>query len=1136
MKKKCNHLRADGIRHPLVKILIAMKLTVILSLLIFSQAFAIKSYSQRTSLDLKMENATIKEVLRVIESKSEYFFLYNNDLINVDRTVSIDVKNEKIQDLLSNLFAGSDINFTVKDRQIVLSPHSSNSNVASEILQQNKSITGKIIDSSGSPLPGASIVLKGSSIGTISDNNGNYTLPNVPANSTILISFVGMKSQEIAVGMNTTIDVTLIEDAFGIDEVVAIGYGTVKKSDLTGSVSSLRKDDMNKGVNSTITGLLQGKAAGVQITQASMEPGGGTTVQIRGAGSVNAGSDPLYVIDGLPIENGQVISGTGATMPGVRVPRSPLSNINPSDIESIEILKDASATAIYGARGANGVILVTTKKGSSGAMKISYNGFTGIQSPINLIEVLKAEDYKTVLNKILDTPGSNVSETERVTDIQNGGTDWQNELLKDAIVQSHSLSFTGGNNGTKYFASLNYFNQDGVLKTSGYERYDSRLNLEHRSNKMLFGVNFSTSYTHDNVVPVGFSTNEEGSSLYDARGFDPTLSIFDASGNYQTSSMLNLDNPLAKLYGKTSETDNYRSLGTLFGEYTILKGWTAKVNVGFDARNSRRDTYVSRLTKDGRANSGVATILTGTRNNYLGEFTTTYNRELSNNSSFTVMGGITYQKFININFAGTGKGFPVDESKTDNIGLANSALYTMESSKNNNKLLSYIGRANYNLFDQFLFTATLRVDGSSRFGTNNKYGYFPSGAFAWKMSDYDFIKNLNLFNSLKLRASVGRTGNQDIGNFLSITTFGQGAAVIMGGQQYVTLAPTRIANPNLKWETTEQINVGLDMGFVQNRISVSMDYFQKNTFDMLFDLPIPASTGYTSIMSNIGNIKNDGFEFTIDSRNLQGKLKWNTSLNFSTLKNKVTDIGDISEIIHTDAGQSTTQIAIIRVGETLNSFYGYKTDGIWQTTEEITASGTKDPVKPGDVKFVDMNGDHVVNTNDRVILGKSIPSFTMGMTNVFEYKNFQLNIFVDAASGVSMLNNSKVETYYPVSHRRNRIAEPYLNRWTPENPSTKYPSFVNPAGQGNKAVSDLTVEDASYIRLQSAQLSYQVPLRNKKIFDRINVYISGQNLYTWTNYSGQDPSTNSNGNSSLKIDFNSYPVSRTFTLGVELGF
>lgn len=1093
-----------------------------------SSLLATNVKSQVAKVSFSIKDANFVKVLDAIESQTDYLFVYNKDEIDLNREINVEVKNQSVAAVLSGIFKDMSIEYAMVGNNIMLMSKIGNS--------QQKSISGKVTDSSGSVLPGVSVVVKGTTNGTITDGNGNYSLLNVPENAIVQFSFVGMKGQEVAVGEKIIVNVTLEEETIGIDEVVAIGYGTVKKSDLTGSVTSLRKDDMNKGVTPTIAGLLQGKAAGVQITQASAEPGGGTTIQIRGAGSVNAGSGPLYVVDGLPIETGQVVSGAGSSMPDVRVPRSPISNINPSDIESIEILKDASATAIYGARGANGVILVTTKKGSSGDMKISYNGYAGIQSAVNMIDVLNADDYKRILNEIMDTPGSNVSQTEKVGDIQNGGTNWQDQLLQNALVQSHSLSFTGGNNGTKYFASLNYFDQEGVLKTSGYERYDSRLNIEHRADKMLFGVNFSTSYTHDNVVPVGFSTNEEGSALYAARGFDPTLGIFDASGNYQVTSLSNLDNPLALIYGKTSKTDNYRTLGTIFGEYSILKGWTAKLNLGFDTRNSQRDSYVSRLTKDGRANAGVATILTGTRNNYLGELTTTYNRELSNSSSLTVMGGITYQKFINNNFSGTGKGFPVDETLTNNMGMANAALYTMGSARNNNKLLSYFGRANYSLLNQFLFTATLRVDGSSRFGTNKKYGYFPSGAIAWKMHEQQFIKDLNIFSSLKFRASVGRTGNQDIGNFLSITTFGQGASVILGGQQLVTLAPTRIANPDLKWETTEQINVGFDMGFMENRITASVDYFQKNTFDMLFDLPIPASTGFTSIMSNIGNIKNDGFELTVDSRNLQGKFKWNTSLNLSTLKNRVTDTGDIPQIIHTDAGQSTTQIAIIKVGETLNSFYGYQTDGIWQSTEEITASGTKDPVKPGDVKFVDQNGDKVVNTNDRVILGKSIPSLTMGMTNVFEYKSFQLNIFVDAASGVSMLNNSKVETYYPVSHRRNRMAEPYLNRWTINNPSNEYPSFVNPAGQGNKAVSDLTVEDASYIRLQTAQLSYQVPLKNRKVFDRVNVYISGQNLYTWTKYTGQDPATNSNGNSSLKIDFNSYPVSRTFTLGLELGF
>jgi len=1112
------------------------KIMRITLLLVLGLCFTVsaKSYSQTKLMDVKLSNATIQDAIGYVEEHSDFVFLYKKEDINLRKRVDVQLTGANIDQILATVLKDEKVTYDVYDRQIVIRKAESDAVSA----QQKKSITGKVTDEKGQTLPGVSIVVKGTTTGVVTDANGGYAIQNIPNDAILQFSFGGMQMQEVATSGKANINVVLAEETVGIEEVVAIGYGTVKKSDLTGAVASLKKEDLNTGVITSMSGLLQGKAAGVQIQQGSAEPGGGITIQIRGAGSVNAGSEPLYVVDGLPIETGQVISGTGANITASRAPRSPISNINPADIQNIEILKDASATAIYGARGANGVILVTTKKGSSGALKINYSGYGGIQKPISMVSVLTATDYKRILNEILDTPGSNVSQTERVGEIQNGGlgTIWQDQLIRQAPVQSHSLSFTGGSNNTKYFASLNYFNQEGIMINSGYQRYDSRFNLEHKANKMLFGINFSTSYTYDDLLQGGFDTNEQGDPLYAARNYDPTLAIFNADGTYQRSSLLNVENPLALANGERSKAANYRTLGTIYGEYTILKGWTAKLNLGFDVRNSRRDDYVSRITQDGLANGGVGTILTGTRTNYLGELTTTYNRDLNNNSSFTVLGGITYQKFSNLDFSGTGRGFPVDETMTNNMGMANAALYEMSSSKSNNKLLSYIGRANYNLNNKFLFTATLRADGSSKFGENNKFAYFPSGAFAWKMTDYEFIKKLNLFSSLKFRTSYGETGNQNIANYLSITTFGIGANVIMNGQQLVSLQPLRIANPDLKWETTKQFDVGFDMGFLDNRIVTSIDYYQKNTEQMLFALPVPASSGYTSIMSNIGNIKNEGFELTIDSRNIQGKFTWNTSMNISTLKNRVTDIGSISEIIHTGAGQTTTQIAIIRVGETLNSFYGYKTNGIWQSQAEISASGTKDPVKPGDIKYVDQNGDNVVNSSDRVIIGKSIPSFTMGLTNTFTFKNFELNFFIDANSGMQMLNNSKVETYFPVSHRRNRIAEPYLNRWTTANPSTENPSFVNPAGQGNKSVSDLTVEDASYIRLQSMQLTYNVPLKSTKIFDRVSFYISGQNLHTWSNYTGQDPTTNSNGDSTLKIDFNSYPVARTFIFGVELGF
>ncbi|MGM9790370.1 MAG: SusC/RagA family TonB-linked outer membrane protein [Candidatus Cryptobacteroides sp.] len=1000
---------------------------------------------------------------------------------------------------------------------------------------QKITVTGIIRDASGQPVIGAGVIEEGSAAnGTITDESGRFSLA-VQKGANVKVTCIGYDDYVFHAETTSPMNITLSEDSKLLEEVVVIGYGTVKKKDLTGSVASFRKKDMSQGVNPSLSALLEGRAAGVIVTQSSAEPGGGISVQVRGAGSVNASSSPLYVIDGLPIETNNVVSGQGASVPGVSAARNPLSGINPSDIESIEVLKDASATAIYGARGANGVILVTTKKGASGKAKVTYDGSVGIQMPKKMIDVLNAEDYKRILNEIQATEGSGVAANEIVGDIQDGGTDWQGELLRKSVVHSHSLSLAGGTNNVKYYASMNYFGQDGVLKTSAYDRYDGRVNVEYTGKKLKAGANISTSYTKDKVVPLGYNTNEEGGVLYAARNFDPTLAIKNEDGTYQRSDFLNVDNPIAILYGKTSTTNNYRTLGTAFAEYTILDGWKIKANVGFDVRNSRRDTYVSQLTKDGRANSGVGNIFTGTRGNWLAELTSTYNKDFRNNSSLSTLIGATFQKFTMQSFNGTAKGFPVDNVLTNNMGMGDAELFKMGSSMENNKLLSFIGRVNYSLKDTYLFTVTMRVDGSSKFGANNKFGYFPSGAFALKLNNYDFIRNLNTFDDLKLRLSYGRTGNQDIGNYMSITTFGTGGKIDLDNSLQISLEPSRLANPDLKWETTSQYNVGLDMAFFKSRLSVTAEYFYKYTSDMLFNRPIPASTGYSQRLENVGDISNQGFELTINSRNIEGVFSWNTSFNLGTLKNRVENLGGIPDMIHTGAGQTTSQIAIIREGEALNSFYGYETAGIWQSEDEIKASGTKDNVRPGDIKFVDQNGDNVVSSDDRVIIGKSIPSVTMGFGNEFIWKGFNLNIFFDGAFGFQMLNNSVVESYYPVSHRRNRIAELYKNRWTPENPSTKYPSFVNPNRQGVRPVNDLTVEDASYFRLQTLQLTYNVPLKTDKL-SNLAFYILGQNLFTITKYSGQDPAFNSNNSSTLRIDFNSYPTYRTVTLGMNISF
>ncbi len=1121
-KRECIFLKRN-LR--VTKLLLIMKISFLLTIVFLIQVNA-KTFSQVSNVSLSNSNIEIKEVLRMIEMQTEMHFFYSENLDELNKKIKIEAANVPINEILKTILGDLELTYKIFDENLVV--------ISSEKFnKQEIVIKGKVTDNSGNALPGVNVVEKGTTNGTVTNIDGQYTINANSADAILSFSFVGYLTEEVQVSGRTTVDVLLIEDIQALDEVVVIGYGTVKKSDLTGSVSSLNKEDLNVGSNSSIDGLIQGKSSGVQVIQASAEPGGDMDIRIRGAGSINASSSPLYVIDGLPIDNSDIASNVGSGIVGTRTPRNPLSSINPADIESIEILKDASATAIYGARGANGVIIVTTKKGQEGRLNVSYSGYSGLQNIDKKLDLFSPTEYKEVLNQILDEGGGDASADQRIGDIQNGGTDWQDLITRQGYVNSHSLSFSGGKDKTNYYASLNYFNQKGIVLSSAMERYDARLNLDHQTENFHFGVNFSLAFNDDDYVSYGYGINEGAGAIYAAINFDPTLSPYNEDGSYQKSDYISIDNPLALIYGEDSRSKKYRSMGTLFGEYTILPGWTVKLNLGVDAQNARRDSYVSQVTQQGQGSGGIASVLNVTRSNYLIEGTSTYIKDLNKNHSINLMGGVTYQEFMFYNFSGTGSGFNNEITKTENMGMADPTTYDMGTSKSSSELFSVIGRANYSAFDKYLFTATFRADGSSRFGENNKFGYFPSFAFAWKLHHEDFIENLNIFSQLKLRASWGQTGNQEIGNYQSLTTFGTSSDAVMDQQKISTLHPSRIGNPDLKWETTTQMDIGIDFGFIENRINFSMDYFQKNTTDMLIYLPIPSSTGYSSILQNIGSIENKGFELLVDTKNTVGKFKWNTSFNVSTTRNEVTDLGGLSEIIHGDAGW-VSSLAIIKEGETINSFYGYEIEGVWQENDDF--SQTTDNVQPGDQKYKDVNGDGKVDTEDRVILGNSFPDFIWGLTNNFSYKNFTLNIFFEGSQGVSMLNSNLVDTYFPISFRRNRYAEPYLNRWTADNPSNKYPSFINPNGQGDKSVNSYTVEDASYVRLKTVKLSYDFNLTNRKVIKDASIYITGQNLLTFTNYSGYDPASNSNGSSSLKIDYNSYPQAKIFMIGAEINF
>lgn len=999
-----------------------------------------------------------------------------------------------------------------------------------------KTVTGKVnSDDSPGGLPGVNVIVKGGNLGTMTDFDGLYTL-QVPSDSSVLMfSFLGFKTQEINVGNQSTINVTLVPDVSALDEVVVVGYGTQVRRDITGSIASLNEDSFSAQANTNVDQMIQGKAAGVQVVQNSGEPGGGMSINIRGVGSINAGSSPLYVVDGLPINNSALISQTGNQIAANRSPRNPISFLNPEDIESIDILKDASATAIYGSRGANGVVMITTKKGKSGDLRIDYSTHIGINQVHNRLDLLNPEEYRTGINALIDAGAG--SDAERVTEIQGNGTDWQDVVFRDqAILQKHNVSFSWGNENTTYLATVNNTREEGLLKNTEFNRFSGRFNLNHRTEKVNFGINSTSSYIKDNFVPQGFDLNLRGGAVNAAKLYDPTLGIRDGDGNFVTSQFFDIDNPEAIITGNQITGNRYRYLGAVFLEYFIIPGLGVKVNVGADVNNEDKSVYKDRTTIIGNSLGGVATAYSATESNYLIEGTVNYVTKIGDHDINALL-GVTTQKFQTRFSEQQANNFTTDATGATNFGLADRSTLINNSSKETNSLLSYLGRLNYKYLDRYLLTATYRVDGSSRFGEGNRFGFFPSVSAGWLLDQEKFFSN-DIVNTLKLRASWGQTGNQEIGNNQSLSTFSSGnrTSYVLDDQFVTSLNPSRIANPDLKWETTEQIDIGIDFGLFNDKISGSVAWYSKKTTDMLLNLPVPTSSGFTGQLVNIGSMKNTGFELAINTYNITGKdFSWNSNLNFSTLNNEVTELGGIPQILSGNFSAAANEVGIITPGEPLRSFFGYDITGVWQQGDDLTQ--ITNSVSPGDFKFRDVDGDGTIDGDDRVILGNSFPEFTWGFTNSFNYKGWNLNILFTGVEGADMINGNLLEQYYPRSGIRvNRFAEPFRNRWTPQNPTNDQPSYLGLSQQG-LAVNSKTVVDASYVKLQSIRLSYKLPANLiKNTFRSAEIYVTGLNLATFSDYEGFDPALNPNGSANFRIDWNGYPSATSLLLGFNIGF
>lgn len=978
-------------------------------------------------------------------------------------------------------------------------------------------------------IPGINVLVKNSLTGTATDAQGKYSI-SVSTNATLVFSGIGFITQEVALNNRNVLDITLQEDTKQLSELVVVGYGTQKKSDLTGSVSSISEAQFKKTPVVSLDNGLRGRAAGVQVTSTSNQPGGATTIRIRGSNSVNTGSEPLYVIDGFPVFNDNSATAGGATV-GPKL--NALSLINPNDIVSIEVLKDASAAAIYGARGANGVVLVTTKKGQEGKMKIEVNAYYGVQKVSKTLPLLNATEYAQLVN---DANGKAIYTADQIASFGQG-TNWQDEIFRSAPVQNYQVAASGGDAKTKYSLSLNYFDQSGIIINSNFKRYSARFNFEKQATSRLsLGSNLSIANTNAQQA-LSSTGGGEGTQgvIVSALDFNPILKVRNADGAYllESDRGIPIGNPVATALELTNRSATTRFLGNAFASYRILDGLEFKTSVGADITSTGEKYYAPRTILAGSSAQGVGRASTANGTSWLNENTLTYNKTFDKHA-ITALAGFSAQKYTRNLLTASASGFVNDLLGADNLG-SGALISTPVTSVSDWSLLSYIGRINYGFNDKYLLTLTGRADGSSKFGKNNKYGFFPSGSIAWKLSEEEFIKDISFFDELKLRLSYGKIGNQEINSYQSLAGL-SGASYIIGDKVVKGFSPNNIPNQDLKWETTAQTDLGVDIGIFRNRLNITFDAYYKKTTDMLLNVNVPWATGFSTALQNIGSIENKGLELGIQAVVLNKDLKWNINFNIAANKNKVLDLGPVSQILTGEINGylKINDPVVISPGEPLNSFYGYVSDGIFQTGENIANSAQKTAVA-GDRKYKDINGDGVLDAKDRTFIGNAQPKFFGGFTNDFSYKGFDLSASFNYVYGNKILNSTRADLDLPTGQKNSSAR--VKDRWTPTNPSNTIPR-----ASLNRAFlfSDAQIEDGSFLRLGSLSLGYNFPASwlTKTGISNAKLYVSGQNLFVITKYTGFDPETNQSGQNNILrgIDSDAYPNSRSFLVGVNLTF
>jgi len=954
-------------------------------------------------------------------------------------------------------------------------------------------------DKTDEPLVGANLLIKSTGKRATTDFAGKFKI-TAAKGDVLTIKYIGYEAKNYTIDSENDIVINLKSVSEQLKETVVIGYGSKSRKDITGSVASVSTKEIEKKPFTRLENILQGQAAGVQVTQYSGKPGNEMSIRVRGTTSLSAGNEPLYVLDGIPL-----LSAEG---------------INPADIASIEILKDASASAIYGARAANGVVLITTKMGTPNKPVVSFNFSYGLSEVTKKLPMLGTSDYIDLVNETYINAGGSARLDKN--DYPNINTNWQNEIFRVAAQSNYQLSLAGGSNKSRYYFSVNNQNQDGIVKNSGFERTSVRLNVvnEIKSN-LRFGTNLTLSNVAYKNVPDNSRVNQ-GGVILGALSTPTLIGIYNPYGTYTVNPLQAWENPVANIEAPINTTNTLRFVGSFYVEYDIIKNLTFKSSFNTETYYSKNNYFLDPFkTQYGRSQGGVGSAGTNQQLVWLSENTLTYKKQIRNHD-LVFMGGYTAQESKFESTYGAVNGYPNAAVTTLNAG---SRKMDASSSASEWAILSYIGRVSYKFKNKYLAEANIRADGSSRFGKSNRYGYFPSASIGWRISEEDFMPQTKWIDDLKFRLSAGTTGNQNIGDYASYGLYTLGANYNFNGIIYPGAKPSTIGNDNLKWESTNQFNIGLDYSLLKYRITIAADYYVKRTTNLLVNVDLPRSTGFSSGIQNIGEIENRGFEFAIKTKNIvKANFTWSTNFNISSNKNEILNIGGADKVIYSGDVPERGYAVQIKQGNAVGSFYGFVSKGV-------------DPLT-GNIVFADLNGDGQITDADRKIIGSPIPTFIAGLSNIVSYKNFDLDFLLQVSYGNKVLNATRIETEGMFDVKNGSAAT--LNRWKNPGDITDMPVAMFGDPNKNTRISDRFIEDGSYLRLRTVTLSYHVPEKWIARFKitKLDLYVSGQNLWIFSNYSGYDPEVNRDGGSSTSqgIDYGTYPQYRTIIGGVKIDF